>query len=727
MPTQKILRAIVLTGIFVLPFIALIVSTSMYFPFITGKNFTFRVIVEVITGAWVLLALVDPTYRPKRNSLFISIIAFLAVILIADIFGKYAYKSIWSNYERMEGFVTLLHLAVYCFIAATTLTKKLWQRLFDTNLFASFIIAIYALVQLGGGAEIHQGGTRVDASLGNATYLAIYMLFNVFFALVMMIRRRGTGIKLTYGISIILNLVVLYYTATRGALLGILAGLFLTALLIAIGEKGKIRKVALGTVIVVLVIIGGFFAVRKSSFVQKSPVLSRFASISLTERTTQSRFLIWKMAFDGWKERPILGWGQENFNYVFNKLYSPEMYNQEQWFDRTHNVVLDWLIAGGVLGLVTYLSLFVSSLWILWRRTEGIGFTEKSILTGLFAGYFIHNLFVFDNLTSYILFFTVLAYIYSASIPRERKHEHVWKMGTEGSQATLPVVIVVTLAALYFINVPSILASRQVIVAIAPGQQTPAQRLDQFKKALDYNGFGSPEIREQLISYFSNVVQEPTISPDVKTAYFNYVKKQVETQLKKTPDDARYQLFAGTFYHNAGFLDKKYLADSLTYFNKALSLSPEKQSIKFEVGATYINMQEYAKAYDLLKATYEAEPRYEEAKFLYALSAIYAGHNDVANGLIATMNSSQLSDQRLANAYLVTKQYATLKALFENRVKQTPDDVQLHISLAAVYMQLNDRAGAIRELETIKKLNPQFKDQADAYIQQIREGKNPTQ
>jgi tetratricopeptide (TPR) repeat protein len=309
----------------------------------------------------------------------------------------------------------------------------------------------------------------------------------------------------------------------------------------------------------------------------------------------------------------------------------------------------------------------------------------------------------------------------------EKENRESWRLGTEGGQAALPVVVVATLAVLYFVNVPAILASRQVIVAISPGEQPPLERIEQFKKAINYGSFGNAEIREQLVSYFSRLVQEPSISPDVKNAFFNYTKEQMAIQLERTPEDARYQLFTGTFYHNAAFLDKKYLAESLTYFENARALSPKKQSILFEIGATYINNQEYKKAFDLLKETYELEPSYDEAKFLYALSAVYAGNNTLANELFATLPSSALSDQRLSNAYLQTKQYAALKTLLENRVKQTPDDVQLHISLAAVYMQLNERANAIKELEAIKKINPAFKDQADAYIQQIREGKNPTQ
>ncbi len=125
--------------------------------------------------------------------------------------------------------------------------------------------------------------------------------------------------------------------------------------------------------------------------------------------------MIWGMALEGFKEHPILGWGQENFNFVFNKYYNPGMYAQEPWFDRAHNVFFDWLIVGGILGLLAYLSLFATAIYLLWFRIGTWSVTSKSILTGLLAGYFFQNLFVFDNLISYIMFFSVIGYIHSIS------------------------------------------------------------------------------------------------------------------------------------------------------------------------------------------------------------------------------------------------------------------------------------------------------------------------
>ena len=89
----------------------------------------------------------------------------------------------------------------------------------------------------------------------------------------------------------------------------------------------------------------------------------------------------------------LLKFSVTDFNYVFNKHYNPLMYGQEPWFDRTHNVVLDWMINAGFLGLVSYLGLFATAIYMLWFRKNNISSLERSLLTGLLAAYFFHNLF----------------------------------------------------------------------------------------------------------------------------------------------------------------------------------------------------------------------------------------------------------------------------------------------------------------------------------------------
>ena len=110
MNPNKILRWVALGGIFLVPFVSLVVANNLFFPFITGKAFVFRILVMLATGAWLILALLDEDYRPKNSWILKALIVFVAVIGLADIFGANPFKSFRSNFERMEGWVTIFHL-----------------------------------------------------------------------------------------------------------------------------------------------------------------------------------------------------------------------------------------------------------------------------------------------------------------------------------------------------------------------------------------------------------------------------------------------------------------------------------------------------------------------------------------------------------------------------------------------------------------------------------------
>src|SRR3989344_5477128 len=344
---DKIFLGVTRVGVFLVPFVPLIVASPLFFPFITGKNFAFRIIVEVIFACWLMLALREPSFRPKRSLFLWSVGAFLAVVFLADIFGEGPFKAFWSNFERMEGYITLLHLGAYFLVASSLLnTEKLWHRFFATSVGVSAFLGIYGILQLAGKIVINQGGARLDGTFGNAAYFAGYMLFHIFITIFLIFRHRvSIPFKWLYVGAILLQVTTLYYTATRGAGLGLVGGLLLALLLVAIFEKQNRRlRLYVGTSLIVLfLLVGGLYAARESAFVKGNSTLNRFASISLEK--AGPRFMVWGMAWEGFKERPILGWGQEGFNYVFNKYYNPNMWRQEQWFDRTHNIFFDWLIA----------------------------------------------------------------------------------------------------------------------------------------------------------------------------------------------------------------------------------------------------------------------------------------------------------------------------------------------------------------------------------------------
>ncbi len=54
---NSMIRSTIITGLAFIAFIPLYVSGSLFFPFITGKAFVFRILVEIIFALWLVLIL----------------------------------------------------------------------------------------------------------------------------------------------------------------------------------------------------------------------------------------------------------------------------------------------------------------------------------------------------------------------------------------------------------------------------------------------------------------------------------------------------------------------------------------------------------------------------------------------------------------------------------------------------------------------------------------------
>ncbi len=731
-----LLRRIVLIGLCIVPFIPLIIAegisaqnfnffslfnllfpVNLFFPFITGKAFLFRIVIEIIFGAWLILAWRDPAYRPRRTRLFIAVTAFILMIGVADMFGANPHKSFWSNFERMEGYVMLLHLWAYFVMLATTLrSEKLWTRLFTISLGVSLLEVLYGLLQLAGLIDIRQGGVRLDGTFGNATYLAIYAVFHIFLAAILWYRSRinTTTWQWFYLSALVLNTVMLYYTATRGAILGLLAGLFLGGVLIAWRGEGRLRRAALSVVALIVGLVIVFMMMRATPLVQNSPILRRFADISVSERTTSSRFMVWNMAWQGFKERPVLGWGQENFNIVFNKYYDPKMYMQEQWFDRAHNVFFDWLIAGGSIGLALYISLFVFALLYIWKSHFSV--VEKSLLTAMFAAYFVHIIFVFDNLGSQLLFFSMLAYLQHQAetlLPAREKTS----VSKEGMAIVVPLVIIAVLVSLYTVNFKHIAASRNLVKTLYP--LPVAQKLALYQDIVKSGTFALPEVREQMVQQALGAAGDTTASEEVRNQFVTFAAEQMAEQLKETPEDARYHFFYGSFLLNLNHPD-----EALVNFQNALKLSPNKQAIRFYVGQVYIVQGKYKEALSTFKETFELEPNYTEARKYYAGALIYNGQDEAAAEILKPVYGAEVPAEPIfISAYTATKQYDKLIKLWQSKIKAEPKNKDHHLSLAAAYYFSGNPARAITEVENAVVIDPAFRSQANFLIQEIRAGR----
>ncbi|MDP2669429.1 MAG: O-antigen ligase family protein [bacterium] len=702
-------------------FLPLVVVNNLFFPFISSKNFLFRALVEILFLLWAFLLARDSSYRPKKSWIFIFVAAVLAVLTLSTMFGADANRSMWSNFERMEGLVSHIHFFLFFLMLISVFkTERDWWRFFHVSFAVSLIIGFYALLQLAGTLAIHQGNTRIDATLGNATYLAVYLLFHLFLLLYYYLKTPQTGWKILYGAVFLFQTILLYYTATRGAILGFLGGLFVFGLIFGFSSsEKKYRSAARGLVAGVLILAGGFYILSGTNFVKNNSVLVRFSDISLKDAGNQPRFIIWSMAYEGFKERPVLGWGLENFNLVFNKYYDPRLYTQEPWFDRAHNAFFDWLIAGGILGLLSYLGIFVSAVWILWRKkNDNAG---RAVFLGLLAGYFFQNLFVFDQLISYILFFAVLAYIHTASL--EQIHSKNRAVPLPGAWASIvPVIaVIVFVFSFYTVNVKAYLENRTLIMALQAASEGKIEdSLAVFKKAIAYNSVGTREAREQLAQLATQIAGAEKIPENIRRSVVEYTISEFKKQLEISPTDSRYHLFLATVYSSVGDI-----AGARASIDKALMYSPKKQQIMLQVVEAEYRAGNYDKAIEIMRKLLEISPGYPDAHANLILVAITLGKDQMAADETAKMvKGGQIpSDDNLkrwADAYAVRKQFDKVIAIYLDLFKRNPKDKQIAVSLASAYFETGAIDKAIAVLQEAVAQNPDFKAEGEQYIQQLR-------
>ncbi len=701
-------------------------GSGMFFPFISGKNLIFRILVEIAFAGWAVLALYDSSYRIniRKSPIMIAYGLFIIVLLLADIFGVDREKSMWSNFERMEGFVGHIHFFAYFFVLTVMIrTLQDWQKLWKMFIAADVLVLLYAIGQFLGAkglvfsnnfpkaAEwfasrfaVHMSENRLDATIGNSAYFAIFCLMYVFLAALLWSQSKEPKKQWFYPVLMFVNTLGVLYSGTRGTMIGLIVGAFVSLGIMAWKEKGSsgslMRKIFAVASIALVLFISSVFIFKNSAFVKSSSVLTRISTISPHDITGASRLSMWQISFEAWKERPLLGYGQDNFSYVFARKFLPErMCNLEPWYDRSHDVFFDWLVAAGTLGLLTYLSLYGVTLWFMWKRKDhSMPLSEKAILTGMIVGYFVHNVFVFDNLTSYILFFALLAYITVRTREELPSHGHPLFDMDQMNLLIVPVIGLTLLVTQYYVNYRPLVVNRLVIKAMSfsnyaktmPFADAVKIQQNAFTDAIAMNTLGSIEAREQFLQMSVRMAQIkipdtlPAGEKQATTQALNNLmlaaRNDVEKSYPSYNEDVRMLSIYGLFFNGIG--DS---ASAEKVLKEAIKYAPNKQLVAYDLIRAYLLQRKFADAYALGRTTYDLSITCADALRWYLVSASYAGQ------------------------YMEAKAYAASKG-------QNPPVDQ---DVIAGVLNSGQISLGIELLNQLKKSDPSLAPQIDAYIKQL--------
>lgn len=696
----------------------LIVNSNFYYPFVTVKAVFFRVLVDIILAAYLLLLAVNSKYKPRMNWLSWSIIGFLAVSMVSAITGDNFVRSFWGTFERMTGVLTLLHLSAF-FLVITSVFKerKFWERVMTVSIVIGIILTL--MVYLSNDPTTKGGGT-----LGNTSFMSAYIIFDIFFAMMLFFTKKG-GPRIFYGIALFATVFLLLAPPrepTQGAIGAFFGGLVLLVILYlfcrsVLTNNNKLRNIVIASV-AILVLLGAFIS-QTSLFKEKIGQITQSSS-------WQSRMIVWKIGIDTWLERPWFGWGEENFIKGFSEHYEPSLaLTNDLWYDRAHNIVIDSLVSFGIVGLLSYLSIFGIAVVKLLKSCRNFPDKKDIIfplgLISLLVVYFVQNIWVFDMVATYVMFFIALSLIYFFTA---QKTEEI----VEETQYKRPYVlvfgllIVLVLNSIYWCNLRPLQAAHYLVRARA---LTVEESVEMFNKGVMLSPMSWTEGAEQFSSHLAGLVFNEKVNKNDLTKGFLESGKRLREAIEKNPNNFRLYLTLGKHYNNFyGLVRSVDLLDSAREaLDKARELSPRNQQVYWEIAQNELYRGDKDKSIEYLNESINLEPGYNFSYWYLGLVYRVLGENELAweNMKIARDKgfdwSYSLSDIiKVISVNQALDNHEELIPLYEAALELDPENAKLAGGMALSYANLGEYQKASQMAKYAVELDPSLKEDLQPII-----------
>jgi O-antigen ligase/Tfp pilus assembly protein PilF len=640
------LRAVTFLGIYAGLLMPLVFVPVVIFPFVFSKLIFLQVLIGLTFPAYLALAWMEPSVRPRRHVLLGAIAFYFLTIGLSVIFGVDPMRSWWGNQERMNGLFTLLHFLAWL-LMTTGLVKTWaqWRRLLNFELALSVIMACVSILQIPfPNLLLFPVSARIGGLLDNPIYMAAYQIFNIFFALWLLAKSPSKTTKGIYACVILFQLIAFFLAQTRGALVGLAAGVLVVGVIVGLTQKDRrVKRGVIGAVAAVFVAYGILFALRNTETIKHSPferITSGFNVIP------EPRLIAWRIAWEGFKERPLTGWGFDAYHILFNLKYNPESlrYSQyETWFDRSHNTIMDVLSMTGGIGFIGFAGLYLALFWSLYRayRDERLDSISFALLTGLPVAYFVQNIFVFDHPAAFTMSYLLFALVIGVSshgfhLPgAEPKEEGVVVHGKPRNFPLTSFVIVqlIALGVVWRYSVLPFQASRLMIQANSAFQLRPARydiALELFKMA---NAIPTPYLDEQaylMAKNLTELAQDSALKTSPKRdELVGMVKRVAGEELLRHPRSTNMLFLIGRFYQEMSVL---YPADAQTandLYQRALQTSPRRQQLFFALADFNYRQNKPEEAMKYERLAVEQDEELGQAHLAYGISLLFRKKDEV--------------------------------------------------------------------------------------------------
>lgn len=726
-----ILQGLLSAVIAITPFIKI---DALYFPFVSGKIYFFRLLVCLAFFFWIWVVIKDrkngltwqEILMPFKNILVVAIILFLLSQILISFFVISPSVAFFSTIERQDGVIQYGFWVLYFLMLIYAFSdKKDWKRLI-------FIFVVTALAVSGYAWLNSASQYRLEGVFGNPSYLAAYLIFAIGFCFISLKKKffEKKFVNIILWISTLFFTITIIFTQTRGVYMGLVVAIFLFCLLSVIFLRKQNRKLAISCAIILaigLISISGLFLAKDTNFIKNNSILSRVTEITNFWEigSIRERVLTWQIALKAFQEKPILGYGLGNFMTAFNKYYDSRVGKGEPWFDHTHNQLLEYLATGGAVLVSFYIFLLGAVIYTIFKLSKKSKIFSF-ILAGTYLAYIIQGFFLFDTLPVYLGLFPFLAFIVF-----EHKEDNIRNLNKRNLRDTKlykPVLVIAGLLAIFGIYTtvmqPYSANASAIQFLAGTSQGYYKEALPFAKKTFEINNpYTYWELRKRLGWQFLFIIDEDNEFTEEQAKNFgeiyDVIVPELERFVQKRPFDPQIYYVLSKIYR-IGYekLGKNDLQKAVILLKQSFNYSDLRVEYYNEMARVLLIQDKFQEGEEILKDYLKRVKSFEYFPHLIMGHYYYvAGKYDVAMEnykKAKAENYSFLDDDGEYSRYIDSAQNTgdyqeivdlSLKYIEKGHTEKRAPNADIYFNVALGYYYLDDKGKAKEFFEKALELN----------------------
>jgi O-antigen ligase/tetratricopeptide (TPR) repeat protein len=624
--------------------------------------------------------------------------------------------------------------------------KRDWQKFWDFSLLIGILTSIIALFQQFGIMEniFIATDTRPASTIGITTALGIYLMLLSFLALSFFIKEEKGLKKPLYLASFLLFVAVsVVITQTRSAFLGFGIGFLYFFLFYPFSVQKKNLKLIAKTIVFLLFLALSFSvyfvntrtAEERPEFIKQNELLNRVASrLSFKAAFSDPRVSGWPIALEAIKQRPVLGYGPENFAIGFDKNFDPSLPafdvatggSTGLWWDRAHNIFFDISAEAGIPAFLVFLSLISLLIFYLQKaKKEKPG--NSVICHGLQAGfmsYLVANIFSFDVFSTRLIFFLMVAFsLHLITKENEAKDREI--------NLKSPVLFLLLIPLLWFCwqyNLKPLETNTKINIGMHEAENKNFEKMEIiFEEVMQEKGILKEYARLQYASSLGQWLENsPELSGKITQRAYEILKENAEMMPYYTRNWQLLGSYAARYARLAEEVNKEaseqLKIEAEEYFKKAAELSPKRQE----------TITEWMKL-DFLRGKYEEAARkgeecirynanFRECYWQTYLAYVYlkdekkAGVYLKITEMMYNPMKSKTSLLELVNACITAEDYERLVEAYEALIRLEPENIQYIASLAVAFKEAGETEKAREQALKVLELSPESKKSVEEFL-----------